>query len=78
MGSMRVRNLPDVIHDQLREQAALHMRSVEAEVRAILVEAVEAAHAGGFGQRLHKRFAGVLGDALAMKRDDTPTDPDMF
>lgn len=78
MGNMTVRNLPDVIHDQLREQAALHKRSVEAEVRSILIEAVKAAHAGGFGQRLHKRFAGVLGDELSVVRDHTPSDPDMF
>lgn len=78
MGDLTVRNLPDVIHDQLREQAALHKRSVEAEVRSILIEAVEAAHAGGFGQRLHKRFAGVLGDELSVARDQTPSDPDLF
>lgn len=78
MGNMTVRNLPDVIHDQLREQAALHKRSVEAEVRSILIAAVETAHAGGFGQRLHKRFTGVLGDELSVVRDKTPSDPDMF
>ena len=78
MGNMTVRNLPDIIHDQLREQAALHQRSVEAEVRSILIEAVRSAHAGGFGQRLHQRFKGTLGDELSVVRDQTASDPDMF
>ncbi len=78
MGNMTVRNLPDFIHDQLREQAALHQRSVEAEVRSILIDAVTSAHAGGFGQRLHQRFKGTFGDDLAVVRDQTASDPDMF
>jgi plasmid stability protein len=78
MGNMTVRNLPDIIHDQLREQAALHNRSVEAEVRSILIEAVRSAHAGGFGQRLHQRFKGAVGDELSVARDQSASDPDLF
>jgi antitoxin FitA len=78
MGNMVVRNLPDDVHDQLREQAAMNKRSVEAEVRFILVQAVTSAHSGGFGQRLRQRFQGVLGDELSIERDNIPSDPDMF
>ena len=78
MGNMTVRNLPDSIHEQLREQAAMNRRSVEAEVRSILIDAVRSAHAGGFGQRLHQRFKGNLGEELAVARDQTASDPDLF
>jgi antitoxin FitA len=36
-----VRNLPEEVHRALRVRAALHGRSTEAEVRAILEEAVK-------------------------------------
>ena len=37
---MTVRNLPDEVHRALRVRAAMHGRSAEAEVRAILEESV--------------------------------------
>jgi len=40
MSVLTVRNLPDEVHRALRVRAALHGRSAEAEVRAILEEAV--------------------------------------
>lgn len=40
MGNITVRNLPDEIHQALRLRAASHQRSTEAEVRAILANAV--------------------------------------
>jgi plasmid stability protein len=40
MASITVRNLPDETHRALRVRAAQHGRSTEAEVRAILEEAV--------------------------------------
>ncbi|QDA36463.1 plasmid stabilization protein [Paracoccus liaowanqingii] len=71
MGNMMIRNLPDEIHDHLREQALSNRRSLEAEVRAILVNAYVARHTGGFGQRLRSRFQdmGVIGDELSRPRD---------
>jgi antitoxin FitA len=53
MAMLTVRNLPDEVHRALRVRAALHGRSTEAEVRAILTDAVKPA------QRLR------LGDTLA-------------
>lgn len=41
MAMLTVRNLPDEVHRALRVRAALHGRSTEAEVRAILEEAVK-------------------------------------
>ena len=41
MGMLTVRNLPEEVHRALRVRAATHGRSTEAEVRAILEEAVK-------------------------------------
>ncbi|MDQ2696498.1 MAG: Arc family DNA-binding protein [Pseudomonadota bacterium] len=40
MAMLTVRNLPEEVHRALRVRAAAHGRSTEAEVRAILEEAV--------------------------------------
>ncbi len=40
MATITVRDLPDEVRDRLRVRAAGHGRSMEAEVRAILAEAV--------------------------------------
>ena len=42
MAVMTIRGLDDDVRDKLRVRAAQHGRSMEAEVRAILTEAVEA------------------------------------
>jgi plasmid stability protein len=41
MATLTVRNLPDEVHRALRLRAARHGRSTEAEVRALLEEAVK-------------------------------------
>jgi len=41
MAVLTVRNVPDEVHRALRMRAARHDRSTEAEVRAILEEAVK-------------------------------------
>lgn len=41
MAMLTVRNLPDEVHRALRVLAAKHNRSTEAEVRAILEDAVK-------------------------------------
>ena len=43
MAGLTVRNLPDEVHRALRVRAAEHGRSTEAEVRAILEDAVRPA-----------------------------------
>ena len=41
MATLTVRNLPDEVHRALRVLAAGHARSTEAEIRAILEDAVK-------------------------------------
>ncbi|WP_306363931.1 Arc family DNA-binding protein [Nocardia sp. CC227C] len=41
MKSVVVRNLSDEVHRAIRQRAAAHGRSAEAEIRAILTEAVQ-------------------------------------
>ena len=60
MASLTVRNLPDETHRALRVRAALHGRSAEAEVRAILEEAVRPAERLKIGTELH-RIAQEIG-----------------
>lgn len=42
MSTLTIRRLDQSVHDRLRDRAARHGRSVEAEVREILAEAVDA------------------------------------
>lgn len=74
MANMTIRNVPDEVHNHLRTQAVSNKRSVEAEVRAILVHSYVATQTGGFGQQLRRRFEskGVLGHELDVKRDQAP------
>ena len=44
MAAVSVRNLDEFVKDRLRVRAAAHGRSMEAEIRTILVEAVTDAH----------------------------------
>jgi plasmid stability protein len=60
MPSLTVRNLPDETHRALRVRAALHGRSAEAEVRAILEETVRPAERLRIGTELH-RIAKEIG-----------------
>lgn len=78
MANMTVRNLPDEVHERLRAQAESNHRSLEAEVRSILVQSVIASSEGGFGHRLRERFGRLLGDDLAVKRDQSTSQPGLF
>lgn len=68
MGNMTVRQIPDEVHDYLRERAKGNGRSLEAEVRAILTNVHVVSKTGGFDQQLRRRFAdagaGVIGDDI--------------
>lgn len=78
MGNMTIRNIPEPIHNALRERATLNRRSIEAEVRTILTHSIMVAEAGGFGQQLRARFADCEGDELDLKRDKTPGEAAKF
>jgi len=61
MSSMSIRNLDEQVKDRLRARAARHGRSLQAEARAILAEAVaEPDRASGLFAAVMDRF-GELG-----------------
>ena len=61
MAQLVVRNLDDDVKAKLRRRADAHGRSMEAEVREILRDAVkeEARPKEGLGTRIANRFAGI-------------------
>jgi plasmid stability protein len=74
MAAITVRNLDDRVKHRLRVRAASHGRSMEAEVRAIIVEAVGLdEEEPNILQRLHERFAELGGVDLDIpERTDMP------
>ena len=61
LAAVSIRDLDDRVKDRLRIRAARHGRSMEAEIRAILTDAVsEPGEAAGLFQALLDRF-GELG-----------------
>ena len=82
MASITVRNLPDEVHRALRVRAALHGRSTEAEVRAILEEAAKPAGRIQLGSLLADvgRRAKLADEDQAVfeQRDKTPAEPVRF
>lgn len=64
MAQVLIRGLDDRVKKRLAERAARHGRSMEAEARAILSEAVGGEEAGsGLGSRIAGRFRGAGLDA---------------
>ena len=72
MATITVRNLPEETHRALRVRAAERGRSTEAEVRAILEEAVRPAERVRIGTEL-RRIATEIGgmDDLLIVRERT-------
>jgi plasmid stability protein len=80
MASITVRNVPDEVHRALRVRAAQHGRSAEAEIRAILEQAVKPAKRVRLGDALASlgRKAGLTDDDIAavdQMRDKSPARP---
>lgn len=61
MAQLVVRNLEEDVKERLRRRAKTHGRSMEAEVREILQNALKDDRAAsvGLGSRLQTRFAGI-------------------
>lgn len=78
MASVTVRNLPDETHRALRVRAAMHGRSTEAEIRAILESAVRPEQRVKLGTLLADIGREVGGIDLEIERDKTPTEPVNF
>ena len=83
MPSITIRNVPDDVHRALRVRAALHGRSVEAEIRAILAKAAKPEGRVKLGSLLASigSEAGLSNadvEALNDLRDRTPAEPVEF
>jgi plasmid stability protein len=62
VAAVSIRDLDDAVRERLRVRAAGHGRSMEAEIRAILTDAVrEPADAPGLAGALLDRFSGPGG-----------------
>ena len=78
MAVVTVRNLPDETHRALKVRAAHHGRSTEAEIRAILDEAVRPAERVKVGSALAALRAKFGGVDLDVTRDAAPTEAAKF
>lgn len=78
MAAVIIRSLSDETHRALKARAVEHGRSTEAEIRAILEEAIrpqERVKVGSALAELGRRFGGV---DLDLKRDEAPIEPATF
>jgi plasmid stability protein len=83
MAAVTIRNLPEETHRALKVRAAQHNRSTEAEMRAILEDAVRPAGRLQMGTLLAdmSRKIGLTNadvEALNQTRDKTPAEPVSF
>lgn len=83
MASITVRNVPDEVHRALRVRAAQHGRSVEAEIRDILEQAVKPetrVRMGGALAALGRKIGLTNEDFAVIEqgRDKTPAEPMRF
>jgi antitoxin FitA len=83
MKNVTIRNLSDEVHRAIRQRAAAHERSIEAEMRAILTDAVQPAERIKLGSML----ASVISEENRLTEveretyfgsDRTPTEPLVF
>lgn len=77
MGNLLVRNLDDALVQRLREQAAAHGRSVEAEHRAILARALGGPKKRSFAEALCS-IPNVGEDSDFERVDDSREVPNVF
>jgi plasmid stability protein len=73
MAALNIRNLDEAVKRRLQIRAAQHGRSMEAEVRAILVEAVrEPADSAGLFSALLDQFGALGGVDLDLPERTEP------
>ena len=78
MPAITVRNLSVEVHTALKQRAKLRGTSAEAEVRAILKEAVSPKGEVGFGTKLHNIFRKHGVTLPEHERDQAPSEPAIF
>ena len=78
--SITIRNLPPGLKERLRVRAAEHGRSMEAEARTILENALQASRASGrnLTDRIRARFAPLGGVELDLPRREPAREPPGF
>ena len=77
MSSLTIRNLDNDVKERLRQRAAVHGRSMEAEVRHILSEAVLAPPAAELAGRIRERFRACGVDLPDPELHPVRTPPDL-
>jgi antitoxin FitA len=78
MAKVTVRSVPDAVHRAIRLRAVQHGRSLEAEIRDILIQSVYSPTQLRVGTEL-RRFAAEIGGAeLEISRDPTAINPAVF
>lgn len=79
MAALSVRDLDESVRERLRVRAAQHGRSMEAEVRAILTDAVMPTNGhAGLAQAILARFADLGGVELELSsRSQAPRAADL-
>lgn len=80
MAAISVRDLDEDVAARLKVRAARHGRSMEAEVRAILTDAVTTPDDGrpNLAKAMHERFAAIGGaDVQVPPRSDMPRAVDL-
>lgn len=81
MPNVTVRNLPEPVHRALRIRAATHGRSTEAEIRAILQEAVlpqERLHLGSALTEIGRKYQVTEAEVNAIESASEVSDPRSF
>jgi len=78
MAAVTIRNLSDETHRALKQRAAKHGRSTEAEIRSILEEAVMPKERLKLGSAIVARMQEIGGVDLDIQRDRSPIEPPSF
>ena len=79
MASLTIRNLDNQLKSRLRQQAASHGRSMEAEARSILAQALTGKVAPrNLAVAIHQRFAALDADELQMPSRQQVRQPPEF
>ncbi len=78
MPALTIRNVPEETKKRLRIRAAEHGRSMEAELRVIIDDALDVpATPEDLGETIHRRFAAIGGfDMPTITRDPAREPPD--
>ena len=72
MAAVSIRDLDEQVKDKLRRRAAAHGRSMEAEIRAILTEAVGGPRDTDLLTTVFERFQAIGGVELDLPARSTP------